>query len=132
MLIGALVAGLICMAGVWGASWFYAPLGLTALLAAALLAATWARRRLRTHDPPTFVAAACVGAAFLVAFAVLCELFAEIEHVRGYGSTQSPPTMYETQSLERMWQRGILPLLRPRVPRPKPHRPVGFTASNTY
>lgn len=122
MLIGALVAGAICTAGVWGTPWFYTPLGITSLLAAVLVVVTWLRRRLRTHDPPTVVASACVAAAFLIAFAVTCELLAEIQHARGYGIAPSPSAIHGARPLERMWQRGVLPIFRPRGARPTPRR----------
>lgn len=120
ILAGAGAALAVCVAGVWSARWFYAPLAVTALLAAAWLAVTWLRRRMWTHDAPTLVAGLCVAGAFVMAFAVLSEVFAEAEHVRGYERVQTPAALFDAHPPPPWWRRGALPFFRPRVPSSRP------------
>jgi hypothetical protein len=119
--VGSLTASLICAIGVKDDTWFFLPLGCTALLAIVLVLATWARRRIWTHDGPTLVAGICVFSAFFVAFAVLSESFAQAEQIRGYGksgaNSEVPWTLFGEHPIIRTWDRSAFPLpLRRRTP----------------
>jgi hypothetical protein len=115
---GALIACLFCAVGVKDDTWFFLPLGCTALLAIVLLLATWVRRGLWTHDGPTLVAGVCVFFAFFVVFAVLSESIAQAEHVRGYGKNSAdlevPWTLFGGHAIIRTWNRSAFPLPLPR------------------
>jgi hypothetical protein len=118
VLASVVAAAAICAAGVIHETWFYVPLGATAMLAVVFVAIVWVRRRIWTHDRPTLVAAVCVFLAFFVAFAVVSEALAEIQHVRGFetrGSGHSTPwNIFEGRSIFRMWNRSAFPLPLPR------------------
>jgi hypothetical protein len=124
--VGAFAAALLCAAGVLHDTWFLFPLGITALFGAALVLTTWLRRKLWTHDGPTIVAGICVFFAFFVAFAVLSESIAEMQHVKGYGvppaHSHGPWSIFDGNPIIRIWNRSAFPL--PLPSRPPINRPT--------